>query len=545
MSGTTDPFSVLRLDPIEGPEIAPLAIEPGRATVVGRSSTCDAQLPDPGVSRQHASISRKGSIWFITDAGSRQGTLLNSQRLNAEAPTPLRDGDLVRIAPWTFRVRCGGPAAMSTIITDDGRGAPQRVERLAPEAVASLTRQRLDLLIECSAAINTAATEEAMAAFVLDAAVKGTGYSRCSLIRPLHGEEEVQIIGHLGPSGTSATGVAFARSLLRAASSGQPARLAADSDVPQTHSIISLGITAALCAPIMLGSTVAAYLYLDARGAESRAKPDAEAFCMAIARLCGLAMANLKRVELEGRHKQLEHDLLAARQAQELIVPATDGAIGPFRYAVQMRPGRLVAGDLFDVVPLEDGRVGLFIGDVAGEGVGAAILMAFAQAHLHAALLRYGDPGAALTSVNRQIAHRTASGKFISMWAGVFDPARSTLAFADAGHGHWAYKPIDGPLTKPKGGEALLVGIDPDVQYTSATIPVRPGDRVVLYSDGVVEQDAPGGDRFGRARVLEVLDASNSSAEDVSSLFTAVLAFAGTADLADDTTVASIEVGNG
>jgi hypothetical protein len=327
--------------------------------------------------------------------------------------------------------------------------------------------------------------------------------------------------------------LAFARSLLRAASSGQPARLAADSEVPQTHSIISLGITAALCAPIMLGSTVAAYLYLDARGAEGRAKPDAEAFCMAIARLCGLAMANLKRVELEGRQKQLEHDLL--------------GALGPFRYAVRMRPGRLVAGDLFDVVPFEDGRVGLFIGDVAGEGVGAAIMMAFAQAHLHSALLRYGDPGAALTTVNRQIAERTASGKFISMWAGIFDPARSTLAFADAGHGHWAYRPADGPLTKPKGGEALLVGIDPDVQYTSAVIPVRPGDRVILYSDGVVEQDAPGGgaDRFGRARVLEVLGASKSSAEDVAALFEAVLAFAGTQDLSDDTTVASIELGNG
>src|SRR5690606_6114466 len=137
---------------------------------------------------------------------------------------------------------------------------------------------------------------------------------------------------------------------------------------------------------------------LDARAGDARLQPDAAEFCQALARFGGLALAMLKRDELEARRQHLEAQLHAARDAQQLIMPTNDGVVSGLAYALRMRPGLFVAGDLFDVVPLEDGRVGVCLGDVTGEGVGAGVLMASTQAHLNAALLHYGDPAQAVTA---------------------------------------------------------------------------------------------------------------------------------------------------
>lgn len=537
----------LHLEPVEGPPLGPIAIEPGRMTTLGRSSTCDIQLTDAGISRHHASINHRAPLWFVTDLGSRQGTALNGVPLVADRATPLRDGDLIRLTPWTFRVKAGASNLFRTLTMDDSV-SPQRVERIAIDTIASLARHRLDLLIECSAAINSATDEESLAGVVLDAAIAGTGFTRAAVIRPVGAGNEVQVIGYRGPEGAAGpsepgtlSAMAFSRSLLKAASGGQMARLATDPSIPTADSIVSLGITSALCAPIMLGSSIASFLYLDARREEARVHPDAAAFSQAIARICGLALANLKRLDLEGRQRQLDRDLVAARQAQELIMPAERGVVGCLQYAMRVRPGRLVAGDLFDVVPLDDGRVGVFIGDVTGEGIGAAILMATAQSYLHAALLRYGDPAMALDEVNRFVTHRSALDKFVSLWVGVFDGAAGVVSYADAGHGHWLWKPAGERPRRVIGAGGLPVGIDPQCQYETVRHPLGPGDRLILFSDGAIEQDALSGGRFGLDRVIDVLGASRSVQQDVESLFEAVEAFAGSVNLADDTTVASME----
>ena len=160
-----------------------------------------------------------------------------------------------------------------------------------------------------------------------------------------------------------------------------------------------------------------------------------------MARLAGLALANLRRVQLEQRQHQLETEVRAARLAQELITPAESGRVGGLHYAARVRPGSLVAGDLFDVVALEDGRVATLIGDVCGEGIGASVIMAATQSHVRALLARGADPADAVGHVNRYLSAHTAPGKFVSLWLGVFDLERGELTYVDAGHGHWLHRP--------------------------------------------------------------------------------------------------------
>ena len=436
----------LKLQLHAGPSVHLPPILPDRETRLGRSGQCEVILPDRerAVSREHAALMRRGDGWVVTDLGSRAGTFVNAVRLPAEQPIELSHGDTIRIGPWTFLVDLGEgegeearyAVAEATVL----RG--ERIETVEA-GLAAADRLRLEILLDCAEVINQADDEAGLAGAVLDAALDGTGFHHAAVIRPGAGADEVEVIAtrSLGPGSES---LVFSRSLVQAAAGGQVVRMTADAPVELGVSIEHLGITAALCVPILLGRAVRAFLYLDTRNAVAAPDPADAVYGQAIARLYGLALANLKRIEIERRQRRLEADVAAARAAQQLIVPATSARVGAFAYAVHMRPGRFVAGDLFDVVPLDDHRLAVCIGDVTGEGAGAAILMAASQAHMHAVLVSGGGPEAALVRTNHYLAARSAADKFVSMWIGVFDARAGTLRYADAGHGYWFVRRASG-----------------------------------------------------------------------------------------------------
>ncbi len=302
----------------------------------------------------------------------------------------------------------------------------------------------------------------------------------------------------------------------------------------------------------MVDSAAVAFLYdAAARNKASGSgivQADAPAFCQAIARICGLALANLKRLELAGRQKQMEADLNAARSAQRLIMPKPTGNLGSMQYALRSRPGRFVAGDLVDIFPLQDGRVALLLGDVSGKGVGPALLMATAQAHLNASLRMNPDPARAAIEVNQHVAAHSNEGQFISLWVGVIDPAAGLLTFVDAGHGHWLVKFPDQPASRVFAKGGIPLGVDASADYAAEEIPFPKGSRLILYSDGLAEQQDSLGDEFGLERILAALANSTGPDRDVAALFDALLNFAVPPEaasypdhiaLADDVTIVS------
>lgn len=539
MPPNAEPIPPLRLVPMNGPDIASPAISPGRPATLGRAADCQVCLVHETISRRHAAVVSRERRWSIADLGSRHGTFLNGVRLEPNAPVDLYDGDLVRIGPWTFRAGIGAQRP-GGITLSDADGGSERVERVPERELEWATRHRLNLLIECSASINAAANETELVLAALDAAAAGSGYRRAAWIRLNGSEESLEVLGSRTTGGEADRVFSFSRSLIREAARGQVARLLEGADYG--HSVANLGIHSALCAPIVLGASTVGLLYFDARGGESAAHPEAAGFCLAIARMCGLALSHLKRAELERRQQRAEADLAAAREAQLLILPPAMGEVLSVRYASLTQPGRTVAGDLFDVVELPEGRVGVCIGDVAGEGIGAGILMATTQSYLHGALTRYGDPAAALEAVNHYLCSRSAMNRFVTMWVGVIEPRTGLVRYVDAGHGHWLLRrrgqpPLRGPT---KGG--IPVAIEPDYRYRAEELTLGPEDRILLYSDGVLEQRSPQGEQFGAERVAAAVAGSESVEADIRSLFAAVHLFAGTTNLDDDATAASIQL---
>lgn len=528
----------LTLFPLTDPRMAAFVAPPDRVVTVGRLDECEMCLKNDMVSRRHARLSRHGDTWYIQDLKSSHGTYVNGMRIDPALPSPLASGDLVRVGPWTFRVGLGdGPPPATAQMETPGGG--DRVANVGAGELESPTGLRLRLLTECAAMLHGSGDSHSLAARALEASLAGTGFVRGCILRPVGVGSGVEVIASRGGI-EEGQQFALSSSLIDMALRGEMARLSAASPMIASHSVMELGIHSALCAPILLGKSVEALLYLDARGKESAVHDEAAGFCRAITQIYGLALADAKRRELESRQLRLQADLEAAREAQQMILPPPDGVRGAVRYSVRTMPGHFVAGDLFDIVDLDDGRMAVCLGDVMGKGIGSAILMSCTQSFLHAEIRRTGDPASAVKSVNAYVAERASGGRFVSLWVGVFGES-GELKYTDAGHGHWLHKPAGREAQRPPLGGGLLIGIEKDFKYETQTLRLGAGDRVIVYSDGAHEQRDARGEEFGLARLRDALVGSESAAGDVEAIIRTLAGFAGTDAFDDDTTVASVE----
>ena len=528
------------LTPIGGPPLPAIELSCGPdGRTLGRHDGCSVVVPAEAeqVSRQHARFDGDETGWRATDLGSRWGTFVNGVKLTPRVAMPIDEGDLITIAPWTFAFTRGRPRG-GLRLADDSAGTDNTIVRsITHQSAAPLAENLLHLLLESAGAIHAAASEAELAATLLEFAARGTGLPHGVVLRPTDGLSAFDVVASHAPPGATTVRASFSRSLVTAASGGEVAELSSDSSGDFGQSIVKLNVTAAICAPLMLGQAPAAYLYLDSRGGASTLRPNASAFCVALARLASLALANLKRIEIEKRQSRLDAELHAAAAAQRWIMPKRELSIGGLRLLGESRPGAYVGGDFFDVIPLPDGRVAVALGDVSGKGVSASVLMTLTQGFLHASLLETGDPGLAVTRLNAFIAPRRPASKFVTLWCAVIDSAAGELCYVDAAHGYALQRRRGGEVIELNDGGGLPVGVMEDGTYDAITVPISPGDTLVVVSDGVVEQPAPGiepRDEFGLDGVRRVLQ--NVAGDPVAAMFEAVIRHAHGEDLADDAT---------
>jgi sigma-B regulation protein RsbU (phosphoserine phosphatase) len=204
------------------------------------------------------------------------------------------------------------------------------------------------------------------------------------------------------------------------------------------------------------------------------------------------------------------------------------------------RPAREVGGDFFDVFPLLDPdrprHLGVVIADVSGKGIAAALLMAFVRPIIRSALDRSGDPVTALERTNDILVHERRTGLFVTVLCGVLDLDSGLFTFANAGH----EMPI---LASPAGttrwveGGGPLVGLFDSLGLAAQQVQVGPGERLILFTDGITDAASPSGERFGQDRLLATIAASCPDGDAVATcraVIQDVLAFQADALPADD-----------
>lgn len=530
------------LVPVAGPELEPIQLSPKPAgQTIGRHEQCDLHLPSDAekVSRFHARIiGDAGGQWRIVDTRSLWGTFVNGVQLTPGSAVALQEGDLIHIAPWTFSFSSVPRRRGLQTANDIGQTV---VRPVVAQPAGQVREDILNLLIETASSIHEATTEKDLAERIMSAAVRGTGLQNALVLRPIDTAGKVEVVASQLAANQQGE-ITFSRSLIAAAANGEVAEISQAGGGTISQSMVAMKINAALCVPIMLGRSPAQYLYLDSRGAlASTIRPQGSNFCVALGRMASLALANLKRIEMERRAERIDYDLRAAAEAQKWILPQRHSAIGPFTCVGESRPGQYVGGDFFDIIDLGNGRLAVAVGDVTGKGVAASVLMTATQGYLHASLLDHGDPERAVTALNRFVSPRRDVSRFVTMWVGVFDRPAGTLKYIDAGHSYAVMIAGDGTVTTLDNGAGLPIGVDDTHRYTAETVRLPASGRVMVVSDGIIEQ--PGliqhdgrmeDAQFEMAGVIDTLRSAGSDA--VADLFAAVVQHAGTDSLADDAT---------
>lgn len=558
-----------------GPTAVSFRLQPPGPLIIGRRSASSLQLNDPAVSRDHARLAFRQSPrsadpaqgeWLLDDLGSVHGTCLNGVRVKANRQYHLRAGDLIVIGPWTLLAadRSAGVKAGTTLVTvqniDQVGTVVVRAERPAD---AEMDSKALRILQCCSERVHAGHSEVEVLDAILDAAIEGTGFTRIAFLRPMTEDEVVEIASfRSSESGTAATHRP-SRALIKEASSGAPARLqrGMHGDV-RTKDQAETQYVTALCVPVTVESTVVGFIYFDqwsneAQDEQRGGAPDV--FPIALAKIAGSGIANLMRLDMERRHERTEVELHAAEEAKRWLLPPRCGEIGPFRYAGETRPGKLIGGNFFDVIVIGEERLGVVVADVGGRGIPVSVLVSASQGFLHSCLAEHSDPAHVVARVNELYRTRIGRGRFMKLWLGVLDAGSSSLTYVAAGHLGAVVVHADGRFERLDTGKTMAVGVEAESEYVTQTIPMKRGAFVAIVSGGFLEQRGadiepesstdPGASdaaespmAFGFERFEEVLRGVSPDDNAVESLFSALEAHAGTTEFDDDATAVVVRV---
>ncbi len=255
-------------------------------------------------------------------------------------------------------------------------------------------------------------------------------------------------------------------------------------------------------------------------------------------------------VAAEKEKERLQTEIQIAREVQTQLYPKEAPPNCGLKLTVRCDPARMVSGDYYDYEEIANGKLAFAIGDVAGKGISAALLMATLQAALRAQLTQYQptrenecrnvpelDTAALVSQLNQQLYAHTAPEKYATFFFALFDEKSHSLTYTNAGH----LSPLllrNGDVV-PLDSNGTVVGAFPFSKYGESCLNIESRDLLVCYTDGITEPENAYGEMFGEERLIDLLKkhAHCEDEEIVGTVLDAVRSWTGTPELHDDMTL--------
>jgi len=477
----------------------------GDKIVLGRNIECQIVINLPAVSREHAVIRRVQGKFFIEDLKSRNGTFVNNKEVTARMQ--LNDQDQIKICDniFTFleaRPRPPLPANMRRFEPEiDEEEGSSTVEA----TVASSSRQiletqpaeKLTFLFDISADLAQTFNVEQLLPKIVDRVF--TVFKQADRGFIILGEENSdKLIPKVIKTrrANEEANARFSRKIVyRCLETGQ-ALLSEDASADKrfdlSQSIADCRIRSVMCAPLIgrAESKPLGVIQLDTQDRHKKFNQEDLKLLMAVAGQAAVALESANMHESLVARAGLERDLQIAHKVQLSFLPKRPPQLEGYEFAAHYEPAQEVGGDYYDFIPLPGPRVAVMLGDVAGKGVAAALLMAKISSDARFSMLTESNPAQAVFKLNVLMQEAGMLDRFVTLAACVLDPGRHEVTFVNAGHipplvYHKSSGKLDEAMARDMAGFPL--GVTEGIPYEAHTLALEPGDCVLLFTDGITE----------------------------------------------------------
>jgi serine phosphatase RsbU (regulator of sigma subunit) len=510
---------------------------------VGRKVDKDLVIADPRVSRDHALIVSENGQFHVVDQGSKHGTFVNGERVQRKT---LERNDRLEFGVREVTYVIFNPQHATT------NSAREFLSQISVMHISDETTdlEKLTLFLQAARKLNTIGVLDEILMTLLDVTLKLTRAERAFVFMKNDQGELKLAAGRNSKGEPLLEDTTISHSILEDALKSNSEFVLTDTsrslDLAGRKSIVAYDLRTVICVPLrkpqvqtaretegqagVTGEAMGA-LYVDSRFASRDISSVSNDILHAIATEAASLIENARLVQAEESARRYQQELSIAASIQQRLMAVTIPEVPFARLGGRNLSCKEIGGDFFDAVNTPDGLT-LVLADVSGKGVSAALLASTLQGMIYSQLVA-GMPLVEIVSgVNRFFTHKHIGEKYATVILARIRP-EGELEYVNCGH----IPPLvvsSGNVDRPSHGN-LPVGLLPDAEYSGAKVQLKPGDRLVLVTDGVTEAENARGDFFEDSR-LE-LAAKSGGLDDI---FSAISKFCAGNPLNDDCTVVEL-----
>jgi len=525
-------MSDVKLSMTKGPEEGKVYYLNKEVMILGRQAACDIVIPVTSVSREHAKITHADGEFYLHDNESRNGTYLNNNRMDTKlSEVPLKNGDRIRIRDVEFTVSGleeGAPVSEAQPQMEDLEADAGEEDAPSIEAAVANNNQVLDAqpaeklrgLLEISANLSKTLELEPLLPKIADTLFQVFRQAdRCFIILTDEANPSrliPKVLKTRRPQDEQ--NARFSRTIVKRCLESGEAFTADDASrsdaVGMSQSVVDFRIRSVMCVPLIgLSGKPFGVVQLDTQDRAKKFNRDDLSLLWCVANQAAIAMENAKMhqraLQEANARAARDADMNLAKQVQSSFLPEFEPNIGSYTCKAYYKSAQEVGGDYYGYTELSGGRLAVAIGDVAGKGVPAALIMGKVSSETRFWLLTEPDVAEAVAKINT-VLYPTLEKlcKFVTFEIVVIDPVSHKMVVVNAGHMMPLLLPGDGAEIRDVVSDeitGLPLGVTDDVPFESKEFEINPGDTLLLYSDGVSEAMSVKGDQFGMPAIKKVL----------------------------------------
>ncbi len=516
---------------------------------LGRQSDNDLVLLDNRISRHHAQIIQNEQGYLIEDLGSRHGTYVNNEKVTT---APLKTSDQISL---------GVADSYQLSFIAEQVVLPQLLEKMGKVGETPAPQLRhLSLLLQMAQMLNRAPALEEVLTMLLDSAISLADAERGLLfVAEDGGELRLSLArGHNGNYLKTET-IEYSRSAVgRVMKSGREEVLLEEETTGRAAhdtAIITGGVRGLVVVPLqkhpmmeMTGETIVqtapeivGVLYLDSRTRPTTLTGLDRQVLQTLAVEGATVIENARLFRMTREQERIQYQLSLARDIQQSVLPRELPRGDFFDLQAVTMPCQTVGGDFYDVVRLEDDRIGVIVADVSGKGLPAAMTAVMLQGAFSAVAAVDIEMKELFRRVNEFLCARTLPEMYATIFFGVCG-RDGKFSFVNAGHNSPFVLRSNGTVEYLESSN-FPVGLFPEASYNVESTQLQPGDQVLIFSDGVPEAMDATHELFGEERLKETLARLSGDTGLCAKVVSAVQAFVGSAPQADDLTLVVLRYG--